>query len=67
MGFQVNVFGPQIGAEITGWDARNANQPDIDELKLLLASHGVLALRDQELPPAEFKAFAGSLCHLQRC
>src|SRR4051812_48172383 len=58
MGFHVNVLGAQIGAEITGWDARNANRPEIEQLKLLLASHGVLALRNQELPPAEFKAFA---------
>ena len=58
MGFRVDMLGRRIGAEITGWDARDAIQSEIDEMKVLLASHGVLALREQDLRPAQFKAFA---------
>jgi taurine dioxygenase len=58
MALSVEKLGPRIGGEISGWDARAAGTADIEELKGLLATHGVLALRDQKLAPTEFKTFA---------
>lgn len=59
MALFVKKLGSRIGGEISGWDARTAQSAEIDELKQLLATHGVLALRDQILAPPEFKIFAG--------
>lgn len=57
MTIKAKPLGQRVGAEITGFDARQATAADIEELKQLLAAHGVVALRDQELPPAQFKQF----------
>ena len=56
MAFNVNVLGPRIGAEIAGWNAGTASHSEIEDLKALLASRGVLALRDQKLSPAQLMA-----------
>jgi taurine dioxygenase len=57
MAIDVKALGRRIGAEISDFDARRADTADIEQLKRHLATHGVLALRDQNLQPAELKSF----------
>jgi taurine dioxygenase len=47
-----------LGAEITSVDASRANAADVRALMGLLAEHGVVVLRDQNMRPAEYVAFA---------
>ncbi|GHT90096.1 taurine dioxygenase [Betaproteobacteria bacterium] len=51
--FQLTPYTPNIGAEITGLDLAGAlDTTTAEELRLALAHHGVLFLRDQSLTPA---------------
>src|SRR3954470_6335595 len=47
-----------LGVEITSLQASRATAADVKTLMQLLAKHGVIALRDQELQPKEYVAFA---------
>jgi taurine dioxygenase len=57
MALAVKPLGAQLGAEVSGFDTRRASGADIEELKGLLATYGVLALPNQELDPSEYKEF----------
>jgi len=47
-----------IGIEITSLQASRATRADVQALMRLLAEHGVAALRDQDLQPADYVTFA---------
>jgi taurine dioxygenase len=47
-----------IGVEITSLQASRATPDDVRALMEILARHGVVCLRDQELTPAQYVAFA---------
>ena len=46
-----------IGAEVTGVDLRTLGEADVDAITTLLAEHGVVAFRGQDLDDAGFVAF----------
>ena len=47
-----------LGAEINSLQASRATAEDVRELQQILARHGVVCLRNQELTPAQYVAFA---------
>lgn len=55
----VNLIGPgELGAEITSLHASRATAADVRILMKILARHGVICLRDQEMTPPQYVAFA---------
>jgi taurine dioxygenase len=58
-GIDVHRLSPQHpGAIVAGIDAETATAESVEFLKQTLAIHGVAVLRDQNLKPAEYVAFA---------
>ena len=47
-----------LGAEITSLQASRATADDVRALMEILARHGVVCLRDQDMTPAQYVAFA---------
>lgn len=54
----VVALSPACGAEVTGLDARNADDATVTELEQLLCERGVLVLRGQELDDEGQRSFA---------
>ncbi len=50
-----------LGAEVTGVDVKALDADGIADLRAALAAYGVLAIRDQELTPAQQKEFCQRL------
>ena len=48
----------KLGAEINSLQASRATAADVRALQQILAKHGVVCLRNQEMTPAQYVAFA---------
>ena len=58
-GFEVRRLSGSIGAEILGIDlASDPGDNAIGEIRRVWLEHNVIFFRDQDLPPAQFLAFA---------
>ena len=63
---EIHPLGTTIpGVEITGLDARSLDSATIEQLKTVLAEHGVAVLREQSLTPAMFAALGRQFGQLE--
>ncbi len=55
---EIRRLGPAMGAEILGADLNAADEADFDRIRDAFLTHQVIAIRDQDLPPAAQLAFS---------